>query len=576
MLGRTVLIILCLIQANSLFGQQNLYFLKYFDSSGELVSTEKLLKVDSLLIHKKVNERLNDLYKEGYLTANGELQFRGDTIRVSLEKGPRFKLGRLNVEDVDSYVVEEVFGKQGIWPVNGWLLYGQLLDNLESLLRFYENHGYPFAEFWFDDFENKDDTVNATLKVNLHQHFTIDTILFDRDFKIGDKYLSRYYGLYKGMQYDESKIEDSRGLSNESLFISQNKETELYFYDSLVKIHLDLDERKSNQLNGILGVLPNNRVIGKLLLTGDVKLYLVNSLGQAESFLFEWQKHEALSQKMNFQYIFPYIIGSQFGQQLEFNLYKKDTTYINIHTNVSGNYYMRGNDYIKAYVDYSTSFLLSESGFENISALPSYADYNSFIYGVGYAVEKTDYKINPSKGYKVFAEAGLGRKEIEQNSAIPESLYEDVQLVSIQKRAEINASLYIPLFSRWSVHISNYSSWIGNEYLFENELHRIGGMGSLRGFDEESIYASSFSISSVEMRFLFDRNSAIYAFFDQAWYEKKTFDSYSNDLPFGFGVGMNMSTKVGVFSINYALGSQKGNPVQVNGAKIHFGYLSRF
>jgi hypothetical protein len=72
-----------------------------------------------------------------------------------------------------------------------------------------------------------------------------------------------------------------------------------------------------------------------------------------------------------------------------------------------------------------------------------------------------------------------------------------------------------------------------------------------------------------------DRNSHVFAFADQTWYEN-TSNSYSKDTPFGFGVGLSFSTNLGVFSISYGLGKQRNNPIELNNGKVHFGYIAYF
>ena len=48
------------------------------------------------------------------------------------------------------------------------------------------------------------------------------------------------------------------------------------------------------------------------------------------------------------------------------------------------------------------------------------------------------------------------------------------------------------------------------ETMFQNELFRIGGLKTLRGFDEESIFASVYSIFTLEYRFILEQNSYYY------------------------------------------------------------------
>jgi hemolysin activation/secretion protein len=111
--------------------------------------------------------------------------------------------------------------------------------------------------------------------------------------------------------------------------------------------------------------------------------------------------------------------------------------------------------------------------------------------------------------------------------------------------------------------------------IFQNEVFRFGGQTNLRGFNEEELYATNRATTGIEYRFLLDKDSHVFAFYDQGIYENNA-SSYYRDNPFGFGAGLSFGTKLGVFSISYALGKQFSNPISFQDGKIHFGYISFF
>ena len=105
--------------------------------------------------------------------------------------------------------------------------------------------------------------------------------------------------------------------------------------------------------------------------------------------------------------------------------------------------------------------------------------------------------------------------------------------------------------------------------------YRLGGINSLRGFDDQSIFTPYYAMGNVEYRFLISKNSFFGAFFNAALVQnsltKKGFD-----YPYGFGATAAIETKFGVFGITYAMGTQLGNKITFNSAKIHFGYVNYF
>jgi hemolysin activation/secretion protein len=119
------------------------------------------------------------------------------------------------------------------------------------------------------------------------------------------------------------------------------------------------------------------------------------------------------------------------------------------------------------------------------------------------------------------------------------------------------------------------SVFIGNE-IFQNELFRLGGFQLLRGFDEQSIYASQYHVGTLEYHYLLSQNSFFYLFIDGSYVQNEIAIPVLNDFPYGIGAGVNFETKAGIFALSYAVGAQQNNPIEFRAAKIHFGYVNYF
>ena len=257
-------------------------------------------------------------------------------------------------------------------------------------------------------------------------------------------------------------------------------------------------------------------------------------------------------------------------------LYKKDTSFLTLTNNLGIQVMFNGYNYVKAFYENQRSNLLSTEGLEFATTLPEYADISTSLYGVGIDYSKLDYKYNPRQGYRFDMTGAIGSKKIKRNTNVNQALYDSIPLSSTLYRLELSADLFIPLFRGSTFLIGNKSGFLENENLFENELFRLGGLKTLRGFDEESITASIFSIFTLEFRYLFDVNSFFQLFIDGAYIERNANSGYVNDTPLGFGVGVNFETKAGIFALSYALGSREDQPIQFKSAKIHFGLTATF
>jgi hypothetical protein len=343
------------------------------------------------------------------------------------------------------------------------------------------------------------------------------------------------------------------------------------------KVELFLEKKNASQFDGIIGLLPDNTT-GKILLTGNAHLKLNNSFNRGEMFELNWQRLQVQTQDLKIHFVYPFLLKTPFGIDAAFHLYKKDSTYLEVNPNFGIQYLLPGGNYIKAFVNFKQMTLLSTSGLQNVTTLPPYADINSSLYGISYKSEKLDYRLNPRKGYSILTTIGAGNKTIKKNPNLDATVYSGLKLNSAQYSAELNAELFIPIKNRSTIKLGNRSAYLQNENLFQNELYRIGGLQTLRGFDEESIYASAFSIFTVEYRYLFEENSNIYFFGDGAYYENQSisFTGDRYDTPFGFGTGISFETKAGIFSINYALGKQFNNPINLKAGKVNFGIVNYF
>jgi outer membrane protein assembly factor BamA len=99
----------------------------------------------------------------------------------------------------------------------------------------------------------------------------------------------------------------------------------------------------------------------------------------------------------------------------------------------------------------------------------------------------------------------------------------------------------------------------------------------LRGFNEESIYASQYAVFTAEYRYLTGLNSYLFGFTDVG-ITKTHFQTtnFANNF-ISAGIGLNLESKFGILNLSYAIG--KRNDVKFNlseASKIHFGYINYF
>ena len=111
---------------------------------------------------------------------------------------------------------------------------------------------------------------------------------------------------------------------------------------------------------------------------------------------------------------------------------------------------------------------------------------------------------------------------------------------------------------------------------FTSMVSMVSRLELLRGFDEESIYASAYAVGTAEYRYLIARNSFLFVFSDAGWVNNKMSKTSPSCVYIGFGGGMAFETKAGIFNISYAAGKRDDTNLNLRQSKIHLGYVNYF
>jgi hypothetical protein len=541
--------------------------------SSKVITYSKYINLSA--VKSEISQVINQLNSKAYLTASIDSILVDSTKYTAyLHLGDQFKWSYLKPVNIDEEVLSKIGFRDKVFnnkPFNQ----RQLANFLNETINHYENNGFPFASLSFDSVQIEGNTFKGNLILNKHHRYKVDSVLIYGTATISQRYIQNYIRIKHGDSYNEALIKNISTRIKELPFVEEKQPFKVVFNETESKIILDLKKKQASRFNGILGIQPNNET-GKLRLTGDVKLNLLNSFKKGEEIVFNWRSIQENTQDLNTGFSYPFVLNTPFGLDYNFKLYKRDTTFIDVFNKIGVRYILKGNNYFSVFYQNKSSSLLSTKNFASLTVLPDYADISSQLYGIGVYFAKLDYNLNPRKGFSIAAEGAVGTKNIKKNNAIKESLYDGIKLNSSLYNTTSILDYYISLKKRSVIKLSSKNGLTLNESLFDNELIRIGGLFTLRGFDEESIFATFYSIATVEYRYILEQNSFLYLFFDGSYYEKDNVKGYVSDRPIGFGAGMSFDTKAGIFSISYALGKQFDNPILFRSAKIHFGFINYF
>ena len=565
-----------IIDKDSSFNVQQLKLQRAFNTDQTLI--DYINKLPSLLASK------------GYPVASVDSIWADSSGKyINLYVGEKYNLIKLNTSGIEKKALEQSgFVEKNI--VNKPINIAQLEGLQKRLLNYYESVGYPFASVYLDSVQIQNDKIEAILKTDKSVLYHVDSIRIFGKVNISKKFLQHYLFIDNGSIYNKDKLAlvDKRII--ELPYFTQVQPSDITMLGTGSVLNLYLQQKRSSQVNFLIGFLPAANKTGKVQLTGDVNLDLKNLLAGGESILLKWQQLQQKSPRLNLGFTQPYIFNSPFGFDFLFDLFKKDSSFLQINAQLGLQYALSSSQAGKLFVQFQNTSLLSGGVDTNIikaeKRLPANIDVNSVNVGLNYEWIKTNYKYNPRNGNEISVTTSIGIKKVKQNNEITgikdpafnyTSLYDSVKPKSYQLRFRFAGAHYFPVGKLSTLKTSLTSGIFLSPDIFRNELFQIGGYKLLRGFDEESIYATRFAVASAEYRVLVSLNSYFFFFADAGLAKNKYQFVNVNSKFIGAGLGLLYETKVGLLNVSFALG--KRDDVKFNlreSAKLHFGYINYF
>jgi outer membrane translocation and assembly module TamA len=444
----------------------------------------------------------------------------------------------------------------------------------DKILTYTENNGYPLASLQFDSIKINDQRIDATINLITGNLIKIDSVTVSDPTVISPVFLAAYIGLKNGSFYNQRKINLISERINQLDFLTLRYNPIIVQGEDKIKLVISPERRNQNQADGLVGLIPSAN--GKANFIGQFHLNLKNVFKRGELIDFNFKGQPNNTRDLNLKFNYDYLLGSFISTELLFSIRRQDTSFVTVTQNYAFPYYFSAKNYLKFFYSNQQTSLISTKSFANLNTLPIFADVNNQQYGIGFKYLHYINEFYPKKGYHITASIAFGNRTIIRNSQVQQNLYDSINLQSIQFNANLAAALYLPLAKRSVLYWGTQFQHIAATNLFQNELIRYGGLQSLRGFNEESLFAATFALFNFEYRLLLDSKTFMHLFFDQAIAKNPMATQTKITQPFGFGLGLNIASKTGVFSVTYALGKTNSAPINYSNGKIHFGVINYF
>ncbi|WP_052732492.1 BamA/TamA family outer membrane protein [Hymenobacter terrenus] len=533
---------------------------------------------DSLSALREVRELVLAMQGDAYLTASAdELRWGHDTVRVRLYVGEQFRWAYLRNGNLGDGLLtragyrEKFFRHTPFLPQDWARLQERILTEAE-------NQGFPFATVGLDSIQLNSHDIAGRVVLKRGRAVVFDSLQIVGNTKTKKRFLSKYLQIFPGQPFSQQRVLAAAQLLRQLPYVKLRAEPEVRFALGRARVYLLLDDRPSNQFDAIVGILPNaDQAKTGVQFTGDITINLRNIKGGGKQLGLQWRKTDALSQLLDVQYVHPNFFGTPLEVAGTFNLYTQTNDFLTLRPRLEVTYPTARAGRISFFTEQRSSQLSYDSTtYANLSQLPENIDSQYNSYGLSYAWNSLDDLFFPHRGYLLTGQGAVGTKTISKNGKVKPEFYDGVPLRSTQYSFGLRAERYLPVKRAGVLLLRLRGEGLLSPRLFTNDLFRLGGLNSLRGFNENQFYTSSYAMATVEFRQFIGADSFVFLFADQAYTRHDVPNDRYADQPTGVGTGLSFRTGAGLFQFVYSVGRATDQAFELKSSKIHFGLTSRF
>jgi translocation and assembly module TamA len=491
---------------------------------------------------------------------------------VWIDEGEPLRIGSIRILGEDDKYSEKLLS--GIQSGQGTIFREQILEqDIEYILDYYENHGYPLSRIQIDSLtvkqtDSHQKILDIVLKSEKGASVVFGTILAEGNQQTTEKVIIRESRIKSGKPYQKKKIETAVKYLQKLEYFDTVEKPEIHFLQNRANVTLRIKEGRTNTIDGVIGYNPPTDDIHKGYVTGRLEFQFRNLLGTGRFLQAFWQKKDSYSQEMRFGYEEPWIFGWPVYLGGQFQQVIRDTTYIERNWKFHVRY--QPSPELSVQVQGGQAEILPDSiG----SALFNIARTESWLLSLGFDYITFDDVINPVKGVRYHTTFTIGRKE----NLGPEFLIQNKGLdkTLTTRFLHVDAEAVMQTWIHQVVYCGLHGIEVRTDetYIPISDQIRFGGARTLRGYEEDAFRGSLIAWLNLEYRYHFARHSRVFVFIDVGMYQRREEDKeFVRGQKAGYGFGIRMETRLGQIGIDYGIGEGDG----LLKGKVHVSLVNRF
>ena len=505
----------------------------------------------------EINRILQQVKKKGFFTARIDSISKADkTFSAHINLGKRTNkiiiINKLKPEERTKLYGASQSSKSAIDSIK--IKTNEFDDFTNQLLKKIDKLGKSFSEISYINPIMKNDTLIIELTISDSSNRKIDKVIVRGYNAFPEKFISNYFLINTKTVFSKQKLKNVSTLTNRLDFIKENKAPEVLFKKDSTHLYLFFDKLGTSSFDGIVNFSSKENGKG-LLLNGNLDLKLNNTFNSGEKFEIIWNKvsDEKTDFKIN-SYV-PYLFNSKFSTTLEFNLYRQDSTFINTDFKFNTDYSINQRSHASVlYRSENSNYLLNTLNNEITS-------YSNYFIGLGYQMKKlsTSKLYDFNKGVKLNLIVGKRKTSLESIN---------------QLKLHFSAFTNLQINNRSYLNIRNESGLLTSKNYLLNELFRIGGANSIRGYNEQSIYTNGYSYYNIEFRYSLDRSSYLYSITDVGAYKESTTKKIKKLL--GIGAGYQFKINNNFVNLGYVISTNSRTNTKLNNSTLVIKWTSFF
>ncbi|SDG41983.1 ShlB/FhaC/HecB family hemolysin secretion/activation protein [Psychroflexus sediminis] len=499
-----------------------------------------------------LKSKLDSLKQTGYPFLSEERKITNNALFVSLDLNQKIDSLIINIEEKHAPLLPKDLRLKNN---QANIAYSEADNFLETIVYNMKNEGSSFGKTSLTNIKVTGKAViEADLWIQTGLQRTIDKIHIKGYSALSKTYIARFSNLKTGDIFIESDIQNKTEQLNTIAFINLKKPTEVLFKKDSTELFIYLEKVNSNSFDGFLGFASTDE--NDLQLNGYLNMVLLNNLDFGERLNIQYKNDGTGQQRFEGHLRLPFLFKSPLSLEAGLRLFRRDSSFSNASQLLNLNYQIDKNISLEGGVEFTKSTNLEGE----LASSSEITGFNSTFYGLGFNY----YNLKSRQGFNedtfLHLKAALGQRKTGETSE--------------QYKFTLSGQHQFALNTRNQLYVNLNGEILISDTFFNNELFRFGGVNSIRGFVENSLFANRYAVLQTEYRYVLDSNIFVNTVLDLGYYENNIQNINENLL--GYGIGLGLKSKAGLFRLILANSISDNQPTSLSSSKVHISFTSFF